>query len=306
MSVAKSDVVIFTAADTRFFSMCLGLVLSLLRLARTPPRIRVLDLGLSPVQVQTLTPLVEQILRPEWYSKAERDLPLTFRGLTARPHLPRYVNDAEILVWLDADTWVQEWSAVATLIADARSGGMAIVEEQRGPGVSIETVQPDGTTRPFKITAESMERAVRRCYRDCFGAEAEAKYGGMANFNGGVWALRRESPSWAVYGELIEAGLSRSVHPLVEQQALNIAIRSGRIAVAPQPMTSNYVMNHALPWIDTDNARFVMPRPPHETIGILHLNDLKEFSTLVLQCLPSGRKALVPIHFLDLVAGARS
>jgi hypothetical protein len=49
-----------------------------------------------------------------------------------------------------------------------------------------------------------------------------------------------------------------------------------------------------------------MPDPPHETIGILHLNDLKEFSTLALQCLPNGRKALVPVHFLDLVGGARS
>ncbi|HKX10062.1 MAG TPA: hypothetical protein VJN67_17815 [Stellaceae bacterium] len=249
---------------------------------------------------------MERILPPEWYAKADRDLPLTFRGLTARPHLPRYVDDAEILVWLDADTWVQEWSAVATLIADARSGRMAIVEEQRGLGVSIDTVQADGTTRPFKITAESTEREARKCFRDCFGTEAEAKYGGMTNFNGGVWALRRESPSWAVYGELIEAGLSRAVHPLVEQQALNIAIRTGRIAVAPQPMTSNYVMNRGLPWIDTDNARFVMPQPPHETIGILHLNDLKTFSTLVLQCLPSGQKALAPIHFLDLVGGVRS
>jgi len=301
-----SKVVIFTAADAKFFSMCLGLVLSLLRLAPARPRIRVLDLGLTPAQAETLTPLVEQILAPQWYARSERELPLTFRGLTARPCLPRYVDDADTIVWLDADTWVQEWSAVARLVADAESGSMTIIEEQPGSGVVINYSQPSGATRALEITAESIERAVRKCYRDCFGAEAEAKYGGMANFNGGVWALRRDSPSWAIYGEMIEAGLSRGVHPLVEQQALNIAIRSGKIPVAPQPMTSNYALNRGLPCIDTHNHRFVMPRPPHESIGILHLNDLKQFSSLILHCLPSGRSALVPIHFLDWISSTGS
>jgi len=301
-----SDVVIFTAADAKFFRMCLGLILSLRRLAPARPRIRVLDLGLTPPQVQTLAPLVERIVTPQWYARAERDLPLTFRGLTARPHLPRYVDDADTLVWLDADTWVQEWSAVTGLVTDAQSGRMAIVEEESGPGVVINYPEPNGATRVFEITTESIERNVRKCYLECFGAEAEAKYGGMPNFNGGVWALRRDAPSWAIYGEMIEAGLARAVHPLVEQQALNIAIRAGRIPVAPQPLTSNYVMNRELPCIDTDKNRFVLPRPPHETIGILHLNDLKQFSRLVLRCFPGGGTASVPIHFLGWVGSTAS
>jgi hypothetical protein len=299
-----SDVVIFTAADSRFFGMCLGLVLSLLRLAPVRPRIRVLNLGLTHLQIETLTPLVERILAPDWFAEAMRDLPLAFRGLTARPHLPRYVDDADTLIWLDADTWVQEWSAVARLASDARSGRMAIVEEQSGPGVLINIQRPDGTTRTLQITTELIERNVRKCYLDCFGADALAKYGGMANFNGGVWALRRDSPSWAIYGEMIETGLARGDHPLVEQQALNIAIRTGRIPVAPQPLTSNYVMNRGLPYVDTKKGRFVLPHPPHETIGILHLNDLKEFSRLALSCHPDGGTALFPIHFLDWVARA--
>jgi hypothetical protein len=301
-----SDVVIFTGADAKFFRMCLGLVLSLRRAAPVPPRIRVLDLGLAPRQVQTLTPLVEAILTPHSYVGAGRDLPLWFRAFTARPYLPRYVDDADTLVWLDADSWVQEWSAVANLIGNARSGRIAIVEERYGPSVTISYRRPDGTQAVFEVTAESRRHNVTDCYLRCFGEEAAAKYGGMANFNSGVWALRRDSPSWAIYGEMTEAGLSRAVHNLVEQQALNIAIRAGKIPVAPQPQVCNFTLNQELPGFDTETSRFVLPRPPHEPIAVLHFTDLKTFSHLTLPRVPQGGEVQVPIHFLDWLDHVRS
>src|SRR5437764_12112608 len=86
-----NDIVIFTGADARYFHMCLGLVLSLLRVAPTRPRIRVLDLGLTPLQVQTLEPLVEKILAPKWYAGARCDLPLGFRGGQAPASLARFL-----------------------------------------------------------------------------------------------------------------------------------------------------------------------------------------------------------------------
>lgn len=298
------DVVIFSAADAKYFRMGLGLVLSLLRSSPTRPRIRILDLGLTSAQIETLTPLVEAILPPRWYSGSPRSFPQGMLGMLARPYLPRYAEDAEIILWLDADAWVQQWSAIAALIEAARPGRMAIVEEGGGPGVEIRFRGPDGQMQLFRVAAEDVRRNVTACYRLCFGEEAAAKYGGMPNYNGGAWALRRDSPSWAVYGEHIELGLSRFVHPLTEQQGLNIAIRTGRIEVAPMPIICNYNMNQGLPGYDTRSHRFVVPDPPHEAIGVLHFTDLKNFTQLSLPRLPQGGEVLVPFHFLDWLSFA--
>ncbi len=101
---------------------------------------------------------------------------------------------------------------------------------------------------------------------------------------------------------MIEAGLSRAAHPLAEQQGLNIAIRTGRIPIAPQPETCNFNMNMELPAYDIERNRFVFPRSPYEPIGILHFTDLKRFSVLSLRSIPRGGEINVPFHFLDWVA----
>ena len=296
-----SDVMIFTAADAKFFRMCLGLVLSLLRAAPVRPRIRVLDLGLTAPQRETLEPLVEAILPVQWHATPDLDLPSWFRAFTVRPCLPRYVEDADILMWIDADVWVQDWSAVASMIEAARGGAMAIVEVEFGPGVRITYEGPDGKQMVFLTTASQARRHATDVYRQCFG-EAAVKYGGLREYNGGVWALRRNSPSWAIYAEMIEQGLSRSVQTLAEQQGLNLAIRTGRIPVATMPQTCNYTMNQGLPAFDTKRNLFVFPKPPRDPIGVLHFTHLKRFTTLMLPRVPQGGEVLVPIHFLDWVA----
>ncbi len=294
------DAVIITAADAKFFRMCLGLVLSLLRAAPARPRIRVLDLGLTAPQRETLGSLVEAILPAEWHATPDLDLPSWFRGYTVRPCLPRYVEDADILMWIDADVWVQDWGAVASMIDAARDGAMAIVEIEDGPGIRIPFQRPDGTRVVYSMTPQEIRRTATNVYRHCFG-EAAVKYASLQLYNAGVWALRRNSPSWAIYGEMIAQGLSRSVQPLAEQQGLNIAIRTGRIPVAAMPQNCNYIMNQSLPAFDTKRNLFVFPKPPHDAIGVLHLTDLKGFSSLTLPRVPQGGEVLVPIHFLDWV-----
>jgi hypothetical protein len=293
------DVVIFTAADARFFRLCLGLVLSLLRAAPERPRIRILDLGLAPDQIRALAPLVEAILPPRWHVPARQPLPVAFRGFTARPFLPSYVDDAEVIVWLDADTWVQEWAPLAGLIEASRQGPMAIVEERYGPDLRIRQRQGDGSYVQLDIKVERRRENVKKTYRECFGEEIAASLGDLPSFNGGVWALRRDAPGWAVYAELLEAGLSRAVSNLTEQQALNIAIRTGRIPVSPQPTICNFTLNQDLPAFDSERNRFVRREPPHEPIGVIHFTDLKFLTHLTLTHIPAGDTRAVPIQFLD-------
>src|SRR5437764_15468484 len=75
----------------------------------------VLDLGLEKALRTSLERRGVAVIPPDWDYSLElfrSKPPDFFRAMTARPHLRRYFPGYDLYLWLDAEIWVQEWTAV--------------------------------------------------------------------------------------------------------------------------------------------------------------------------------------------------
>jgi hypothetical protein len=292
-----NDVVIITACDQRYFPLCLDLIASIRAAYGFTPRIRVLDVGMTPGQIATLAGIVEKVITPIWDVGEGLNLPTWYRAMTARPFLPKYVGEAAIVVSIDSDAWVQRRAPLQTLIDAARSGELAIVEERFGKGFSINVQNSQGHFQTVTYSAESVKANVRSCYQKCFGDEIADALANQPSFNAGIFALRTDSPSWAVWREIYAPALVRHFHSLVEQQALNVAIRQGRIPIAKQPPECNYTCHLELPWYSAKHGVFTLPNDESQPLGIVHLCDAKKYPSLPIPQFPHGHPRLMPLFY---------
>jgi hypothetical protein len=305
-----NDVVIFTGCDANYFSLCCDLLASIENAFGFLPRIRILDVGLLPDQARMLAEKIEKVIQPGWDLGAGMNLPLWYRAMTARPFLPNYAGDAAIICWLDCDAWVQTPAPLAALVHAARDGRLAIVEEHFGKGFTIMLAgDVPGTARRRTYSSQTVKANIRACYELCFGPNIAAAYGDLPCFNVGVFALRTDSPSWAVWRHLYAPALARHYHFMVEQQALNVAIRSGAVPTAPQPWEANYTCHMELPWYAADKGVFTIPGDEKRVLGVIHLCDTKKYKQLPIPHFPYGLSNLMPLDygaFRQFVADGRS
>ena len=293
-----SKILFFTACDANFFALCMDLIASLARARENAPRMRVLDVGLTPEQSAALKEKVEAVIEPDWDMERRPEYPSWARAMLSRPFLPKYASDAEIIVWMDADTWVQTWGPLDDLICASFDGSLAIVEEQFGPGFTAYVETPDGL-KPHQCDLSSVKANIRRCYEQCFDPEIVTAYGDLPQFNSGVFALRIDSPSWDVWRDTLGSALRRGSNKVVEQNALNVAIRQGRITVSRQPLHANFACNHDLPWFNSANKRFTLPGKIREPIGVMHLIDAKNYNFLPVPHFPGGVTIGKSLRFRD-------
>jgi hypothetical protein len=301
LELNSRDVTFVTACDANYFALCTDLIASLKRALGEVPRMRILDVGLRPGQAAELGKQVEAVVEPGWDMGRHESYPPWFRALTARPHLPKYAPDTQLIVYIDSDAWVQTWGPLGGLIDAAGSGKLAIVEEEFGPGFSVPVQTPGGTVLD-RYSADSIKANVRRCCEQCFGPEITAAYGHLPPFNAGVFALRADSPSWSAWRDVLARALHGGFHFLVEQQSLAIAIRQGLIPVAPQGPAANYVCVHGLPWLDPASRRFTLPKKKHSPIGVLHLTDAKKYPRLPIPTFPRGDICQTSLLYRDFLA----
>lgn len=289
---------IVTAGDSRYFHHVLALILSC-RAAAHPdePEIHVMDVGLTSRQIAALTPLVRRVFPARWEFPRPEGQPDWFRAMLARPFLADHV-EADTIVWIDADAWVQRWDAVTGLIAGAAGGRLAIVEERFGPGVTLRLPDGAGGLRAVTIGRDDISRDIAAALRASFGDGVAERVGGLPPFNCGVFALRSDSPIWGVWKDHMREGLARQANFYIDQNSLNVAIRSGDIPIQPMPASANHICIHGLPEYDTRKRLFMVPGRD-EPVGILHLTDVKLCPTQPIIQRPSGESRDMSLFYFD-------
>jgi len=114
--------VVVTAADQHFFDMLATMLRSVAaRVDRTQVSIRVIDLGLRAEQRAALADQVDAFIQVDWdiVWPFTPKLPEHKKAFTVSPFLPKYLPDADTIVWIDADAWVKTEEAIPTLVAGA-------------------------------------------------------------------------------------------------------------------------------------------------------------------------------------------
>lgn len=280
------DIAVVVASNDAYYPLLQGLVASY----HDAPRLRsmcslcVLDLGLSPLHLYDLQTNDCTVVRPGWpgMGKSWPNCPEWFKAMTSRPLLPFYFPGFEIYVWIDADAWIHDESPLLHTIELAKQGSLSIVQERYGTGVTYTSKDSSGATRTCSISRESVIHNVTHCYQRCFGNDIARRLGPIPSYNTGFFALRGDSPTWHIWNSLLMEGLKAGFHPLVEQQALNVAIFRGLVDFTAAPPAANWLCIHEPPVIDVV-SRQLLTSNGSGPVGLVHLADLKQLSTLPLQ-----------------------
>jgi hypothetical protein len=257
----REKVLILTASDAGYFELLRGMLRSL----RDKPEgrevpIAVFDVGLKPEQAQWCRDIGATLLRAEWDFEfpGRGNVGEAFKSLTARPFLPRYAPGHDIYLWLDADVWVQEWSAIELFLEGARRADIAVAPEIHR------------AFRHYYHAWAEFSGVNGAAYAEAFGREKADKLIRYPLINAGVFAMRADSAGWRIWEDTLREGIQRSTN-MVDQIALNVAIYERGLKHEPLPSLCNWPVHHALPAWDQQRGLFVEPSLPHLPLGILHL-----------------------------------
>jgi hypothetical protein len=174
--------------------------------------------------------------------------------------------DHSTIVWLDSDTWVQQWSAIDLLLGAAETGALAIV-----PGAGrFAARQIDihwllgglgglGQVRSFNFKNARRAHLPLAIRRDL---------GTRAELNAGVFALRWDAPHWSRMREWQALILRHGEPSTTNQLAMALAIYADGMPVELLPTFCNYISPQR---VDPISVTLVELYYPYSPVGIVHL-----------------------------------
>lgn len=280
---------IVTGGDARFFDLLRGAIESV----RDHPegraaRLGVFDLGLTADQRAWVETHADAVVTPDWHHDfpGREHAPGWMRGLLARPFLRDHFPGSDVYLWLDADAFVLDWTAVDLFVRGAQARGLAIVPEM------------DRGSRLHYGVLPAWWRDVARWYDVAFGPVAAEELCSYPVLNAGVFALHRDAPHWAGWATALDQALRHGGQMLTDQTALNYAIYKGGLFDRTEllPAWCSWNCNLGPPSWDAAADRLVEPYLPHMPIGILHGSGPNKNEVVEVPCV-SGGTAPVRLRF---------
>ena len=243
VNLAEHRVLIVTAADARYFGMLWHLLDSL----EAHPESRrcdigVINVGLEAEQIERLKDRVSQIAEGRWdipFAGCE-SAPRHRQAFTVTPFLPEYFPGYDVYLWIDADAWVQDWSAIEMFVGGALRDGMAAVPE-------IDRNYPTCTSDlRFKIfwkipilrgRIKLLSTFQYQRMSPLYPKHVSRRLMFAPVVNTGVFAIGRSAPHWAAWQESYRAARIDHYSVLSDQAALNHALYTRKLPLHRLPST---------------------------------------------------------------------
>jgi hypothetical protein len=142
--------------------------------------------------------------------------------MTARPHLPKYFPGYDTIMWMDADTWVQKWSAVELYFDRANTKGLAICQEMDRSYANI-------------YALNNSRELFFNSLKACFEEKTMARVFWMPMVNSGVFAMRADSHYWSEWRDTLGAALQRSKLDHFTEQTSLLSTAACRFRISCRP-----------------------------------------------------------------------
>jgi hypothetical protein len=268
--------VIVSAADSGYFHLLQGLILSL----RVQPSSRdvavaVIDVGLSETErswldgervrivADTLPPTPPRADGKASISSAQR----------LRLRLPDVLPGYDVYLWMDADMWVQVDGIVPWYLRAAATGAMAIT--------------PEVHVRYRSMYGPRHWLGMLEGYGRLFDRATAERLAPNPTLNCGCFALRADAPHWQLCRDAVEAVIAKDNQFVLEQYAINYILyeRSREAQAYFLPATFNWICHQAHPVVNHRTGLLCEPVPPHPPIGLLHLTMNTKWRELELRAL---------------------
>lgn len=251
---------IVTAADSKFYYLLKGLILSLkaFEMSRDLP-VTVLSIGLSGEEKAWLEGKGAQLVevREERVPQRNDGRPVLSVAQRKRPFLPKLVPGYDLYLWMDADLWVQNCSAISHYLQFAARGAIAITPEVH-------------VSYPGIYRAQSLMRA-HAMFKVLFDEKTADRLAPSPTINSGMFALRGDAPHWDLWVGTLGEVLGRSDSYYAEQIALNHVIYSQNVPSVFLPAWCNWICSQTLPVLNQETGMLCEPNPPFQPLAIVHL-----------------------------------
>jgi hypothetical protein len=254
--------IIVSGASSGYFGLLQGCIASI----RDKPEGReialgILDVGLEEPQRAWLAEQGAEIVLPGWDIDfpGQAEAPRHRQALFARPFLPRHFPGHDLYLWIDADAWVQDWSAVELFFRATAERAMALVPEM------------DRSYRNFFHAWEEFHAVNHQAFREAFDRATADRLMRHPLLNAGVFALAVDAPHWRAWGKTLAEALQRSRNALIDQTTLNHVIYAQGLPASFLPARCNWISHHAPPVRQAPGGPLLEPSLPHERLGIVHL-----------------------------------
>lgn len=272
--------IIVTGCDSTYFVLVAELIASIRAHMATP--IAVIDCGMTAQQVASLHQQGIRVLAPYIPDYTPQHI------LRRRPSLginicklwlDRMLPDCDLILWLDADTWVQDGMAVERLFAAASSGTLAIVPEigaKRADLLGVRWICPGWMQiRSFlykNATRARLPFAIRR------------RIGAKPLLNAGVFCLHRKATIWPVLRRWQEMILPRRNTAFTQDQlCMALAVYIDGLPVTFLDNSHNYLGPWLLDEATGQLANLFFPHPP---VGIVHMASQKAMRAALENTMP--------------------
>jgi hypothetical protein len=259
--------IIVTGGDAKYFALLAEQLASIRRLPQGKDLpFAVLDGGLEAGQVTALEDNGARIVRPQWPSAGAerrargRDF---LRINLNKPNLDQLFPEYEVILWLDGDTWLQTWDAVALFAMVAAKGKLAIVSQASRLQKTHLALRRRwfGWVEPRGILFKNARRAR-------LPAKIAWSLVDRPVLNTGAFALRCDAPHWAAWRTWQQRCLAHGRAFTSDQLALALAVYQDGLPHEALPETCNYMG----PWrLDRARGLLVHHFAPYDALSVVHL-----------------------------------
>ena len=262
-----------SGCDSNYFPLLLEWLHSLRSFKQSEDMdICILDAGLTEEQKQRLEPHVQSIVNPDWPAQlpAHKIKGEYLKACVCRPFIPQIFPSYDTYIWMDADTWIQDWRGVELFLQGAAEGKIAVTAQ-------VDRAYPKGGARvkwlgrwPWKVRGFYFSNALRAF--DFKTAKDLLSYHVLL---AGMFALRADAPHWQRWQELVKVAMTKGKVFTAEQLCLGKMCYLEGFEYEILPAYAHWLCEFKPLW-DTEKKRFVEPFLPHEEIGVLHISGFDE------------------------------
>ncbi len=263
---------LISGCDSNYFPLLLEWLHSVRRFEQSNLfDICILDAGLTTAQIDRLKPHVTIIKNPDWPVELPKHKVKGeyLKACVCRPFIPKIFPGYENYIWMDADTWVQDWRTIELFMKGADKGAIALtgqVDRAYKRAVRVKWLW----RWPFKVRSFYFSNA-----RNAFDFETAKALLPQHVLLAGMFALRADAPHWARWQDLVKVAMTRGKVFTAEQLCLGKMCYQEDFTYEILPAYTHWLCEYKPRW-DEQGQCFVEPSLPHEKIGVLHISGFDE------------------------------
>ena len=262
------DVTIVSGGDSKYFQLLKELALSI----REKPEgknlnIVYLDGGLTNENISYFKSLNIEVVDPSWRNPIAKKKAAGRNFLKiniAKMHLDLILPNKQIIIWIDADAWLQTFESINLFSMVAKKNKLAIVSQ--ATRLESRNIQFKKLfTHRFVELRNILYKNARRAG---LATGLIEKMQGRPTLNAGAYSLHVNAPHWKRFRYWQNEILKKGRLFTSDQLAIGLTIYHDELSYEALPDICNYIN----PWrYDEENKLFVDYFAPYTPVSIVHL-----------------------------------